>query len=218
MGSWQDYKRINMRLDSILKDVLGFIGRLLRWRGNPKDNKPKPFKSMRILEGDLGVISLVEGRDTPREVRSWIYSSKRLHLNSTRIVAKQQDNDDLHIYLDFLGPIPGVQTPKSEQEIQDRRAARKAGLPVKTHRVQILKASHFLNESGFYDYKLVFWNDYDFYMPIHLNPDQVARMVIDKLAHNCLKMTDPMKLKGTDWDAQVSDLRQEIRGRQFTSQ
>jgi hypothetical protein len=205
-----------MRLDSLLKDVLSFIGRLLKWQANPEDDKPKPFKSMRTLEGDYGVISLVEGRDTPRAVRSWIYSSKRLHLNSTRMVAKKSSGDDLHIYLDFLGPIPGVQTPKSEKEIQARRASRKAGLPVKTHRLQILKASHFLNESGFYDYELIFWNDYDFYMPINLNPDQVARMVVDKLAHQCLKIAEPFELEGSDWDAQVSALRQDIRGRQFS--
>jgi hypothetical protein len=206
---------MGMRLDSILKDVLGFIGRLLQWKANPKDDKPKPFKSMRTLEGDHGLISLVEGRDTPRAVRSWIFSPKRLHLNSTRMVVKNESNDDLHLYLDFLGPIPGVQTPKSEKEVQTRRASRKAGLPVKTHRVQILKASHFLNDNGFYDYELIFWQDYDFYMPNNLNPDQIARMLIDKLAHNCLKMANPMGLKSEEWDTKVAELWQEMRGSQF---
>lgn len=204
-----------MRFDFLLKDILGFISRLLKWRENPEDDKPKPFQSMRTLEGDFGVISLVEGRDTPRAVRSWIYSGKRLHLNSTRIVAKTPDTSDLHIYLDFLGPLPGVSTPKSEKEIQARQAARRAGLPVKTHRLQILKASHFLNDKGLYDYELIFWKDYDFYLPINLAPEQIARMLIDKLAHQCLKMTNPIDLERSDWELKVYELWQDIRGRQF---
>lgn len=204
-----------MRFDVLLQDLLGFIGRLLRWRENPQDNKPKPFQSMRMLEGDFGIISLVEGRDTPRAVRSWIFSSKRLKMNSTRMVATTAVGDDLHIYLDFLGPLPSVTTTKSQKEVQARQASRRAGLPVKTHRLQILKASHFLNADGLYDYELIFWADYDFYLPINLNPDQIARMLIDKLAHHCLQMTNPMELEGPEWEEKIYHLWQEIRGRQF---
>ena len=204
-----------MRFDVLLQDLLGFIGRLLRWRENPQDNRPKPFQSMRMLEGDFGIISLVEGRDTPRAVRSWIFSSKRLKMNSTRMVATTAVGDDLHIYLDFLGPLPGVTTTKSQKEVQARQASRRAGLPVKTHRLQILKASHFLNADGLYDYELIFWADYDFYLPINLNPDQIARMLIDKLAHHCLQMTNPMELEGPEWEEKIYHLWQEIRGRQF---
>jgi hypothetical protein len=204
-----------MRFDLLLQDILGFIGRLLQWRADPQNDKPKPFQSMRTLESDYGVISLVEGRDTPRAVRSWIYSSKKINLNSIRMVVKTSSHDDLHIYLDFLGPLPGVSTPKSEKEIQARQDSRRAGLPVKTHRLQILKTSHFLNENGVYNYELVFWHDYDFYMPINLSPEQIARMLVDKLAHSCLNTIEPIALESSDWEAKIHELWQEIRGRQF---
>ena len=204
-----------MKLDLLLKDLLGFIGRLLQWRENPKDDKPKPFQSMRMIEGDFGVISLVEGRDTPRAVRSWIFSSKRLKLNSTRMIAKTPIEEDLHIYLDFLGPLPGINTAKSQKELQARQASRRAGLPVNTHRLQILKASHFLNAEGFYDYDLLFWADYDFYLPINISPDQIARIVVDRLAHHCLDMTNPLDLEGPQWEDKIFALWQDVRGRQF---
>lgn len=205
-----------MRLEHLLKDILNFINRLLKWRQNPQEEKKKPFQSMRTVEGDYGVITLMEGRDTPRAVRSWIYSPKRVDLNSTRMVAKLPVYDDLHIHLDFLGPLPGVSTPKSQEEMLARQTQRKLGQQVNTHRLLILKASHFLNEKGLYDYELVFWSDYDFYMPMHLNPDQIARMLIDKLAYHCLQIIAPLRLEAADWDALVHDLWQEIRGRQFT--
>ncbi len=204
-----------MRFNLILGDILNFIGRLLKWRSNPEDEKPKPFKSMRMIEGDFGVISLVEGRDTPRAVRSWIYSSKRIKLNSTRMVADMPIEEDLHIYLDFLGPLPGVNTPKSEKEVLARQESRRAGLPVKTHRLQILRASHFLNVDGCYDYDIIFWKDYDFYLPNHLNPDQIARMVIDKLAYHCLRLINPLEINPQEWDDKIFDLWQDMRGRQF---
>jgi hypothetical protein len=204
-----------MQFNSLLKDILGFIGRLLRWREDPKNDQPKPFQAMRMLEGDFGIISLVEGRDTPRAVRSWIYSNKRLNLNSTRMVASSTQSEDLHIYLDFLGPLPGVVTPKSEKELKARQDSRRAGLPVKTHRLQILKASHFLNANGFYDYELVYWNDYDFYMPMNLSPEQVARILVDKLAHQCLQIPNPMEIEAADWESKIQGIWQEIRGRQF---
>ena len=132
------------------------------------------------------------------------------------MVARPPVDNDLHIYLDFLGPLPGVSTPKTQKEIKARQESRRAGLSVKTHRLQILKASHFLNADGFYDYELIYWADYDFYLPINLNPDQVARMLIDKLAHHCLQMTNPMDLESPEWEAKIHELWQEIRGRQFS--
>jgi hypothetical protein len=88
-------------------------------------------------------------------------------------------------------------------------------LPVKTHRLQILKASHFLNANGFYDYELVYWNDYDFYMPMNLSPEQVARILVDKLAHQCLQIPNPMEIEAADWESKIQGIWQEIRGRQF---
>ena len=64
-------------INHILKDILSFIRRFLQWKANPNDQRAKPFTSMRTIHGHTGLISLVEGRDTPQAVRTWSYSPKR---------------------------------------------------------------------------------------------------------------------------------------------
>jgi hypothetical protein len=203
-----------MIFDRILEDILGFIRRFLWWQADPSENNRQPFESMQKVEGDFGVISLVEGRDTPRAVRSWIFSSKRIELNSTCMVAKNCP-DDLHFYLDFLGPLPHSNSTRSQQEAEERKARRRTGQRVDTHRLQILQTSHFLNENGFYDYKLVFWRDYDFYLPIGLTPDKIARILTDKLAYRCLAIANPLELEPENWETLIDEIWQEIRGSQF---
>jgi hypothetical protein len=203
-----------MIFDRILEDVLGFIRRLLWWQADPHGATRQPFTSMQKIEGDFGVISLVEGRDTPRAVRSWIYSGKRIDLNSTCLVTKNCP-DDLHIYLDFLGPLPNSTTPRAQAEAQERKQLRHSGQRVNTHRLQILQTSHFLNENGFYDYQLVFWQDYDFYLPITMSPEKIARIVTDKLAYRCLTLADPLALESEEWQAMIHIIWQEVRGKQF---
>ncbi|HIK43473.1 MAG TPA: hypothetical protein IGR64_01155 [Leptolyngbyaceae cyanobacterium M65_K2018_010] len=200
-----------MIFDRILEDILGFIRRLLWWQADPQADQYKPFQSMQKIEGDYGVIALVEGRDTPRAVRSWIYGQKRLDLNSTRMVAKAP-LQDIHIYLDFLGPLPGSDGPRARAEVSERQKLRKQGRSIKTHRLQVLKASHFLNPNGFYDYELVFWADYDFYLPNGLEPDKLARILTDKLAYQCLTVLSPLDLESHQWEAMIEEIWKQLRG------
>jgi hypothetical protein len=165
---------------------------------------------MRVIHGEVGIISLVEGRDTPRAVRSWIYSPKRCDLNATRPVAGKP-SDDLHIYLDFLGPLPGSNTPMAEQERQERQLKRRLGEKVFTHRVQVLRASHFLNEHGFYDYELIYWEDVDFYWPSGQTPEMLARIAVDKLAYHCLNQADVFDISPEDWSALLQSIWKKIR-------
>ena len=199
-----------MLFGQILKDILGFIRRLLWWRSNPSETAAKPFQSMRSISGEYGVITLVNGRDTPRAVRTWIYSSKRLELNSTNAVVRDPGND-LHIYLDFLGPLSGVNTPKAKQARKERQQKRYLGEKIYTHRLQILEASHFLNEHGFYDYQLIHWEDFDFFWPpSNQEPDYLARLTVDRLAHNCLKHMNPFSLSADDWSGLLKSTWQEL--------
>lgn len=199
-----------MIFDRILEDALGFIRRLLWWRANETESAKKPFTSMRAIQGEFGVISLVEGRDTPRAVRSWIYSPKRGDLNSTRLVIRKS-SDDLHIYLDFLGPLPNSDSPKAKEERQRRQAQRRSGEKVFTHRLQVLRTSHFLNESGFYDYELVYWEDFDFYWPGEQTPELLARMAVDKLAYHCLNHANSFNISPEDWSALLQSIWKKIR-------
>lgn len=199
-----------MLFDRILEDVLGFIRRLLWWREYGTESGNKPFQSMQLIPGEFGLISLVEGRETPRAVRSWIYSPKRCDLNATTPVVRKP-NDDLHIYLDFLGPLPDSDSPRARQEWQMRQQQRRVGENVYTHRVQILRASHFLNQHGFYDYELLYWEDFDFYWPGRQSPDFLARLTVDKLAYHCLNCANALEMLPEDWSVLLRSMWKKSR-------
>lgn len=173
---------------------------------------------MRSHAGEWGVIHLVLGRDTPRAVRTWIYSPKRWQSSETQKQI-QESPHDLHFYLDFLGPLPHLQTQRALDEKQLRENQRRRGLLVPTHRLQILRASHFLNNEGFYDCELIFWGDFDFQLPNSMDAKKEALMVIDKLVAQCLRIPDPLTLTQDDWNQKINGIWNQIRGgdRQFSS-
>jgi hypothetical protein len=199
-----------MIFDRILEDALGFIRRFLWWRSNQAESIKKPFTSMQVVHGEFGIISLVEGRDTPRAVRSWIFAPKRGHLNATMPVARRT-SDDLHIYLDFLGPLPNSDSPRAKEEREERQLSRRSGDKMFTHRVQVLRASHFLNEHGFYDYDLIYWEDFDFYWPGGQSPELLARLAVDKLAYHCLNEASALDIAPEDWSALLQSIWKKIR-------
>jgi hypothetical protein len=203
-----------MLFDRIVEDALNFIRRLLWWRSGKETERPKPFRSMRTHSGEWGTISLVIGRDTPRSVRTWVYSPKRRDYSQS---AKTNSlyTQDLHFYLDFLGPLPNVNTSGAFQERLERDALRRKGGKILTHRLLILKASHFLNANGFYDCELVFWGDYDFYLPGTVDPKTGAILVLDKLVSSCLRMDDPLGFTEAEWKQQVEAILDKLKWGKF---
>lgn len=198
--------------DQLIKDALNFIKRLLTWRSrNSRQSERKPFTAMRSHSGEWGVISLVIGRDTPRSVRTWIYSPKRWEHSETKKKVKETPQD-LHFYLDFLGPMPKAQTSLAKEEKLARQEKRRRGQSVPTHRIQVLKASHFLNDEGVYDCELIFWGDFDFQMVGSFDPKKEAIMVTDKVVSMCLRMTDPFKLSKDDWQMLIIQMWNHVRG------
>lgn len=97
------------------------------------------------------------------------------------------------------------------QEREERKARRRNGEPVYTHRIHILRASHFLNTNGFYDCELIFWADYDFHLMGALDAQRIAILVLDKLMSSCLRMTDPLSLAEQDWAQAIATIWQDIR-------
>lgn len=199
-----------MIFDRIIEDSLGFIRRTLWSQAVEHDACQSPFKSMHTFEGDHGVISLLEGRDTPRAVRTWMYSPKHRELNSARMVANARSMD-LHIYCDFLGPLPNVTTPRAQEERDAIAAKRQRNETVPSHRVQIFKASHFLNTDGFYDYDLVFWQDRSFYIEGVSNINKIAQSMMDKLARRCLTLGKPLQFKAEDWEETLDKIWNEAK-------
>lgn len=202
-----------MKFDRIFEDSLGFIRRKLWSEAENKSTCKQPFQAKHSFQSDYGVVSLLEGRDTPRAIRTWMFSPKRRDMNSAKMVSTKATMD-LHIYVDFLGPLPGAKTPMAVEERETRAKKRQRGEVVFTHRVQVLKASHFLNASGFYDCEVVFWKDYEFYIKDGLKPDRLAQKVADRVARYCLEMANPMKLEAAEWEETVNRAWREIRGEQ----
>lgn len=200
-----------MIIDRIIEDALNFIRRFLWWKDDKKKDIPKPFQNIRSHSGDWGLISLVTGRDTPRAVRTWVYSPKRQsHKEAQSAITSAPQ--DLHFYLDFLGPLPSVKTAGAERERAKIQSERRRGALVPTHRISILKASHFLNSQGFYDCEVIFWGDYDFYKPgVNMDPERVASIVLDKAVFACLKMVAPLEMESDQWQQHVVKTLNEIK-------
>jgi hypothetical protein len=191
--------------DRILGDILDFIRRYLWSQADSSSVKPKPFEAIqKPIQGSNGVIRLVIGRDTPRATRTWIFSPYNLVNQSLTHVLYPLD--DIHIYLDFLGPLPNApETKKTYWELSQRKAKEK-GEEFLTHRIQILRASHMLNAHGFYDYELLFWKDYDFYRQGLGAAERWAIAAVDRVAHRLL--VDP----NMNWEKDIEEIRQVVLG------
>lgn len=120
-----------MKFDRILAEILNFINSLL-WHREAPDKKAKPYERLRTwrLEG-RGILHQVSRPPDlcPRAVATFIYEPLRLHGSP----------QDLHLYADHLEglmhPIrPGTQLSRCRP----------------THRITILKASHWIGPDGRY--------------------------------------------------------------------
>jgi hypothetical protein len=205
-----------MLFDRVLEDSLGFIRRKL-WAEKQGAATPPAFQSTKSVDGEFGMIHLISGRDTPRAVRTWMYTPKRQKLNAAQMVATSTPMD-LHLYIDFLGPLPQNNAPSAVEAREARESQRQRGVSVATHRLQLLKASHFLNRDGFYDYDLIFWQDIDCFPPAGSGlagkaADKIAMRFTDALAFRCLELATPLKVKSESWAAIVDDVLGQVRAK-----
>lgn len=175
-----------MEFDYILLDILDWVRRLLWWQRQKKVTT-KPYELLKTERGQQGLLKLVK-RDTPRAVRTWLFSPYRTGRLSVR-----QRTFDIHLYLDHLYPLEAVPTdwlqPKllqSPKPLQVDRRKRSNSRPIVTHRVTILEASHFLSADGTYNSFTIFCDSYDFigtsqggYRDLYAVPslDSVARLL-----------------------------------------
>lgn len=204
-----------MKFDRIFEDSLGFVRRTLWARSDTSGSTRQPFISVKTYPGEQGIIYLLEGRDTPRAIRTWLYRPRHRDMNSAKMVAKSVEMD-LHIYCDFLGPLPVANTPKANEEREAIKARRQRGETVPSHRIQIFQASHFLNAEGLYDYNLVFWQDRDCYITEKAPPpNNIARVLTDRLARRCLQIGQPLNMKAKAWESLLNELAEEIRQEVF---
>ena len=157
-----------MRIGQLLKTLIEWIKRLLwSYRGKV----PKPFVALREKQYPLGLLKLVEGRDTLRAIRTWIICPKDTDQGGKR-ARGEKTAMDIHIYLDFVGSIEGNRS----------RPVPKEWSATATHTITILKASHRLNHDGTYDYEHLFSGQYDFQGQMITAAEVQARIACDRLA------------------------------------
>jgi hypothetical protein len=151
-----------------------------------------------------------------------MYTPKRQTLNAAQMVATSTPMD-LHLYTDCLEPLPHGDTPTAQQTRAARDSQRQQGLSIPTHRLQILKASHFLNRAGVYDCDLIFWQDIDCYPPAGSGlagkaADKIAMRFTDALAFKCLELVKPLKIKADGWPQIVDEVFRTVRAKMLERQ
>ena len=184
-----------MRIGQLLKTLLEWIKRLLwSYRGKV----PAPYVSLREKQYPLGLLKLVEGRDTLRAIRTWIICPKDTDQDG-KGVADRNAPMDIHIYLDFVGSVEGHN--RSHPIPQEWSATA-------THTITILKASHQLNLDGTYNYEHLFSGQYDFQGQMITAAEVQARITCDRLA--ILRGMRP--IPDLTWADEVEEVYRQIMG------
>lgn len=183
-----------MRIGQLLKTLVEWIKRLLwSYRGKV----PKPFVSIREKQYPLGLLKLVEGRDTLRAIRTWIICPKDYDSGEKRKASSS--SMDIHIYLDFIGAIDG--SVRSRTISQDWSATT-------THTITILKASRRLNYEGTYDYEHLFSGHFDFQGQMVTAAEVQARIACDRLAI----LRGMRYISDLTWADEVEEVYRQIMG------
>lgn len=184
-----------MRIGQLLKSLIEWVKRLLwSYRGKV----PKPYVVIREKQYPLGLLKLVEGRDTLRAIRTWIFCPKE-HGRYHSIGDTAEDAMDIHIYLDFIGSLEGhYRSSQASKELTQKA----------THTITILKASHRLNYDGTYDYDHLFSGQYDFQGQMVTSAEVQARIACDRLA--ILRGMRP--IPELSWADEVEEIYRQIMG------
>lgn len=177
-----------MSLSQLLKKFVEWVRRFLQ---SAQTTAPKPFVSVREKQYPLGLLKLVEGRDTHHAVRTWIVCPTLLD--------PQTDSLDLHIYLDFVDV-----THKSQAHIQSTMARRA------THTVTLMRASHTLQADGHYTYQHVFSGQYDFKGQLATTAEVQARITCDRIA----VLAGMRPIQDVEWADEVEEIYRQVMGRE----
>lgn len=179
-----------MGIGQLLQNIVAW---LQRWLKSSQKKVPQPFVSVREKQYPLGLLKLVEGRDTSHAVRTWIISPSTTHNDSLAPL-------DTHIYLDFIGMV-------ADKKGKFSRPARRSN---GTHTITILKASRTLQEDGTYKYDHVFSRDYDF-QGQHATPADVqARIACDRIA----VLTGMRRIDDLKWPDEIEEIYRQVMGRE----
>lgn len=174
-----------MAIGQLLQNLVAW---LQRWLHSITKKTPQPFVSVREKQYPLGLLKLVEGRDTSHAIRTWIICPTE--------VKQGLDTLDIHIYLDFIGV-----TSESIQPHQSRTRGT-------THTITILRASRTLQRDGTYRYDHIFSKQYDFQGQCTTPADVQARIACDRIA--VLAGMRPISEAG--WQDELEEIYRQVMG------
>lgn len=174
-----------MNIGQFLQSLVAW---LQRWLHSIKKKTPQPFVSVREKQYPLGLLKLVEGRDTSHAIRTWIISPTE--------VKQGMEALDIHIYLDFIG---------ATSESMPAHNPRPRGT---THTITILRASRSLQHNGTYRYDHIFSSHYDFQSQCMTPADVQARIACDRIA--VLAGMRPIRDEG--WHDELEEIYRQVMG------
>ncbi|MEM9213132.1 MAG: hypothetical protein AAGD25_02200 [Cyanobacteria bacterium P01_F01_bin.150] len=185
-----------IRIGQLLKTLIEWVKRLLwSYRGKV----PKPFVALREKQYPLGLLKLVEGRDTLWAIRTWIICPQEQSASKERAKHRKNEPMDIHIYLDLIGSVEGRNRLPNVSTEFSRTA---------THTITVLKASHRLSYSGAYDYEHLFSGQYDFQGQMITAAEVQARIACDRLAI----LRGMRYIHDSAWENEVEEVYRQIMG------
>ncbi|NEQ96320.1 MAG: hypothetical protein F6K30_06290 [Cyanothece sp. SIO2G6] len=188
-----------MRIGKLLQVLLAWVKRLL---ASTQTKTPKPFISVREKQYPLGLLKLVEGRDTLHAVRTWIISPNSSPESPSMPM-------DLHIYLDFID-VSSILYQGSAHSRNPSAGSSQAGGPMRTtHTITLMRASHTLEADGNYTYEHIFSNQYDFKGQQATPADVQARIACDRIA----VLAGMCPIQDMAWPDEVDEIYRQVMGR-----
>ncbi|MGK7890558.1 MAG: hypothetical protein AB4042_14605 [Leptolyngbyaceae cyanobacterium] len=189
-----------MRIGQWLEAILGWVKRLLN---STQAKTPQPFVSVREKQYPLGLLKLVEGRDTLHAVRTWIISPNQSP-DSTSIPM------DLHIYLDFVDATSTLYQGSAHSGNSSSSGSRGRAAFRATHTLMLMWASHSLQADGNYAYEHIFSKQYDFKGQQTTPADVQARIACDRIA----VLAGMCPIQDTEWPAEIEEIHRQVMGRE----
>lgn len=177
-----------LEMDRILIDLFDWLRRIIFWRA--REVKRIPFRVIQVKKGKAGLLKMVE-RDTQRAVRTYIFTPFPKHESF-----KASKLYDYHLCLDSLSNLDTRWACRIQQD---------------THRITILKASHWLGERGTFQAQTLFLCDYPIVRRDSATMDRWAIAILGVLAHLVMEFG----VDEIDWHREIEDGRKQYLGRYY---
>ncbi|NER80931.1 MAG: hypothetical protein F6K42_15450 [Leptolyngbya sp. SIO1D8] len=172
-----------MRFDRILAGILAYINSLLWWR--KAEIPAAPYTRLQEWRFERrGMLYLIQRSQElcPRDVGTFFFVPFR---------SGQNQQQDIHLCCDHLEGMAGVGNS--------------------THRITIMRASHWPGPDGLYDAEELFQADYDL-QGQQTRRDIYVRCILQRVAFQL----EPLNAESIDWGWEIEQAKKECMGTDYT--